>query len=223
MTLSTPNRRVLGWFVFAVTTLGLLFFLSFRTQAQPTKSKAEKGKQATTAAPGKSYAEGRLMEMDRLTEEELMKAQAELEKAQRELSVHDWAKIDAEMARASAEVERALVASKAAIERDVMKKAMAQVERELAASKGQMEHAMRKAQVEMEHAQKDLKLMEEGMQEMQKDGLIKKGESVELKWDGDTMILNGQRQPAAVSEKYKKYFNKRYFDRKPKDYRNVEI
>ena len=223
MTPSTPKSRILGWFVFAAITFGLLFFLSFRTQAQSTQSKTQKGKQGTTAAPGQSHAEGRILEMDRLTEDELARAQVQLEKAQQKLAQQDWAKVEADLAKAAVEVEKAMKASHVAMEKAALEKAFADVQRELSQNQVHIEKEMKKAQVEMERAQKDLKLMEEGMQEMQKDGLIKKGESIDVKWEGDTLILNGQRQPAAVSEKYKKYFNKRYFEKKQKDYRNVEI
>ncbi len=222
MKTNTLQRRATGWLLFTSCTLGLIMALTFRTQAQSSGTH-EKEPKTKAAAPGQSNAKGRVMEMDRLTEEELARAQEELARAQQKIASQDWAKVEAELAKAAVEVEKAMKASHVAMEKAALEKTFADVQRELSRNKVNLEKEMKKAEAAMERAQKDLKLMEEGMQEMQKDGLIKKGESIELKWDGDTLILNGQRQPAGVSEKYKKYFNKQHFEKKQKDYKKVVI
>jgi hypothetical protein len=53
--------------------------------------------------------------------------------------------------------------------------------------------------------------MQQGMEELKKDGLLKDGEELDIEWDNNTLIINGNRQPAAVSEKYRKYFGEGTF------------
>lgn len=205
MTTNTQHRRLGGWLLLAAGTLGLLMTLTFRTQAQ-TSSSPKKGKQGATAPRSQSDAKGGTMEMDGISKAELEKAQLELERAQSEMAKQDWKKVEAEMANAKLELESAMKTAQVAFEKEAMEKAMVEMEKSLAKNKGQFENEMKKAQVEMKKAQQQLALMQKGMELMEKDGLIKPGESINIDWEDDILIINGQKQSKEVSDKYRKYF-----------------
>ena len=50
--------------------------------------------------------------------------------------------------------------------------------------------------------------MKDGLHELEKDGLINKGEKVNIEFKDDILSLNGKPQSKEISEKYKKYFSK---------------
>ena len=212
MTTTTQHRRLAGWLLFALCTLGLLMTLTFRTQAQST-TPPKKGKQGKTlpkeqasATSTESHAKSRSVEMDGISRAELEMAQLEMERAQAEMAKQDWKKVEAELANAKLEVERAIKASQAAFEIEGMQKAMAEVEKSLANQKGKIANEMKKAELEMKKAQEQIGLMQQGMEMMEKEGLIKPNESINLEWEEDIMILNGKKQSKEVSDKYRKYF-----------------
>ncbi len=76
MTLTVPHRRMFGWLI-CIATLFLFLLLTFRTQAQTTKSNTEKGKQTKTITPSQSDAKGRTVEMDGISRAELEMAQVD--------------------------------------------------------------------------------------------------------------------------------------------------
>jgi len=211
MTTTTLHRRLAGWLLFAGCTLGLLMTLTFRTQAQTTTTK--QGKQGktlprkqTSITSTESNAKSRSVEMDGISRAELENAQLELERAQAEIAKQDWKKVEAELANAKVEVERAIKASQAAFEIEGMQKAMAEAEKSLANQKGKIADEMKKAELEMKKAHEQIGLMQQGMEMMEKEGLIKPNESINLEWEDEIMILNGKKQSKEVSDKYRKYF-----------------
>lgn len=73
----------------------------------------------------------------------------------------------------------------------------------------QIDDAMRKATEGIERAKKEMQDLKDFTDQLQKEGLIdkKKGYSIEWKNGGD-LYINGKKQPAEVSERYKKFYKK---------------
>lgn len=213
MQLSFPKRRLMGWFVLMFFIICTLFFLTFRTQAQTTQTKTEKGGSYTAPSAGQSHAEGWLMEMDCLKEGAVAHAQAELARAQQKLEARKWEQAQAELAKASEEAQKAMRASFEGLGRDEVEKAMAYADRSILINQWQLEDRMRKAQAELEITGNGLEWVRLGVHELQKDGLIKEGETINIEWDGEIMILNGKPRSKVVSEKYKAYFRNPYIQK----------
>jgi hypothetical protein len=172
-------------------------------------------------------------EMKRLREVELPKVAEEMARAMKQVDVKhitqealasvDMASIRREVERAVKELDAQKIHREAAaslraidldnMERDLKHGQLADLEKEMAGiqesishMKANLEAAMESAGREMEKAKGQLKLMQEGLSELEKDGLIRNSDPLHIKWEGDTLILNGQKQSKAVSDKYRKYF-----------------
>jgi translation initiation factor 2 beta subunit (eIF-2beta)/eIF-5 len=202
MITTTPPRSLSGMLLFKTGTMAILMAIICSAQAQQPK----KANQSTTTAPSQSNAKNGSWEIDGMTKVELEKAQLELERAQLELSKQDWKKMEAEMAQARAEMERAMQTAQVAYEKESIKKAMAEIDKTLAQQKGNIASEMKKAEGQIKKAHDQIRFLQEGMELLEKDGLIKPGESINIDWEGDIMILNGKKQSKEVSEKYRKYF-----------------
>lgn len=66
-------------------------------------------------------------------------------------------------------------------------------------------------------AKEQLKEFKKMTEEMEKDGLIKKGENADVIFRKGELYINGNKQPKEVSEKYKHYFKKGSFHFEGKD------
>lgn len=119
---------------------------------------------------------------------------AEVEKAMREVDVTlkevDMKQIKKEIERAQESVQAAKI--NAHIDMDKIKESV--------------ERGIEGAKIGLEAAKKELRLLKEFTETLEKDGLIskKKGYKIEIK-DGE-MYINGTKQSKEVNEKYKKYF-----------------
>jgi len=68
-------------------------------------------------------------------------------------------------------------------------------------------NAMEKASEGIEVAKVELKRLKEFVNELDKDGLIKKNDGYKLEWKDDgSLYINGKKQPKEVSDKYHKYY-----------------
>jgi septal ring factor EnvC (AmiA/AmiB activator) len=92
-----------------------------------------------------------------------------------------------------------------------VEKEMAQARRDMEKNSMNLEETMKDARRQMQAAQEELQLMKKGIDELIKDGIVKKDEPADIEWEGDTLLINGKAQPAEVSKKYEAYFKKGKF------------
>lgn len=126
----------------------------------------------------------------------------------------------------SAEMQKALKAQLAAVDfqklqqemQEMKTKQAAHIEKEMAQARKEMEknslnleETLKDAKRQMQAAQEELQLMQKGIDELIKDGIVQKDEIADLEWDGDILVVNGKRQSAEVSKKYEAYFPKGKF------------
>jgi hypothetical protein len=93
-----------------------------------------------------------------------------------------------------------------------IEKTMKKVKEELERTNVNMEGIMQKVQLEMSQAKQEMELVSDGIDALEKDGLIRKNDNLNIQWDNDTLILNGVKQSKTISEKYRKYFGKGHFN-----------
>jgi hypothetical protein len=130
----------------------------------------------------------------------------------------DWDKIEKDVEKNASEAVK-INSEKIKLELEKVKQQMEQHKLSMKLDNGQikiqvekaMEQArenMKGAQKNLEKAKEELSIMREFTDELEKDGLVdkKKGYKIEVK--DNELYLNGIKQPANVTEKYKKYFRK---------------
>ena len=122
-------------------------------------------------------------------EKALAEASKEIEKAKLEFKDFDKAALDKEMLNAKREIENA-------------RKEIDKID---------LDKIINEAKEEINNAKVELKLIKEMFTEMEKDGLIngKKGFTVEYR--NKELFIDGKKQPANVTDKYRKYFKKDHF------------
>jgi hypothetical protein len=147
-----------------------------------------------------------------MKEVDMSAIQQEISAAMKELQNE---KLSSEVARAlkevnfekmQAELKEMQLVNMAEVERSMKK-----VQEELERTNLNMEGILEKAKKEMGAARQQLKLISEGIDELEKDGLIKKTDTINIEWEKETLILNGVKQSKSVSEKYRKYFGNGQF------------
>lgn len=158
---------------------------------------------------------------------DLNKIQQETQVAIRNINVD---KIQASIQKAMKEANLANIHEKVAIEfktlqnelaslkkenMEDMKQEMHQLKMELQKTKIGIQEQAEKAMEEMSKAKTQLENIKEGLDELEKDGLKKKDEKVNIEFKDGTMYLNGNVQPKKVSDKYKKYFDNPHFNTHP--------
>ena len=138
---------------------------------------------------------------------EIKKAQAEMQKSMKDLDV---SKINAEVAKAMKAIDmKAMEKDLAAVKNintEELKLEMAKVKEELAQNKIDIKIQLEEAKEQMKKANVQLMLVKEGLDELEKDGLKKKDEKVNIEYRNGILYLNGKPQSQQVSDKYKKYF-----------------
>ena len=127
------------------------------------------------------------------------KMKAEIDKAMAELKNSNW---QAELDKGMKEMKVALAEVKN-INSAEIKKELENARKEMENAKINMKDEMAKARVEVEKARVEMTQLKGLLQDMQKDGLIKKGEDVKLEWKSGRLYINGKEQSAEISEKYK--------------------
>lgn len=150
---------------------------------------------------------------------DMKKIQLEVEKAMKEV---DMDKIKAETSKALKEVDwkniqeevnQAMKEAKITMEEaghvnmDELKKEMENAKKEIEESKAGMKEELLKAKGQLQKAKVQLQQMKEMLTEMENDGLIKKGEKLNINWKNGKLIINGKEQPQSVTDKYKKYID----------------
>ncbi|HSC53457.1 MAG TPA: hypothetical protein VLC98_07555 [Phnomibacter sp.] len=168
--------------------------------------------------------------MQAVSKEEAARMKAEMAKAAKELNAQDIRReielamksvdvsaaqlakelshdklMAAEVARAMKEVNLAKMQLQ---EKDMkeLERSLAKAQEELARNAGNIELEMAKAQKDMQAAKVQMELFSKGIAELEKDGLIKKTDPLDIQWENDTLLLNGQKQSKEISDKYRKYF-----------------
>lgn len=121
------------------------------------------------------------------TSREINKAVREADSKIKEI---DMKHIENELARTKIEIDAAKISAK--IDREMIKRSI--------------EKGLAEARVGIEKAKKELGLMKEFTETLEKDSLInrKKGYQIEIK-NGE-MIINGTKQSKEINDKYRKYF-----------------
>ncbi|MCU0333669.1 MAG: hypothetical protein MUF62_01315 [Chitinophagaceae bacterium] len=221
----------------------------FHAQAQPRKAGSADTARIKAAAPRTARAplateatevDKALKEVERelqrlnkeewpKVEEELARARAEMEKLNVEETVQKALR-EVDMKKVQAEVEAAMKTVRAELESESFRKAMAeaskidaeQMRRHIAAAQAQLKNAqadvkqgLEQAKQGLEQARQQLQRVKAGIDELRKDGLLKPGtDQLKIEWDGDIMLLNGQRLSAAQSKKYQPFFEKESFTKK---------
>jgi hypothetical protein len=144
-----------------------------------------------------------------------MKAiQAEIQKAmaevQQNLKEVDFEKVKKEAITAINDIDMKAIEKELAevkkINSEEIKKEMAKVKEEMARVKIDMKEQMANAGEQIKAAKAQLQIIKDGLDELEKDGLKKKGEKVNIEYKEGILYLNGTPQSKEVSDKYKKYF-----------------
>ncbi len=65
---------------------------------------------------------------------------------------------------------------------------------------------MEKAMEKVHRAGEELQAYKEMVNEMEKDGLLNSRQPYTIEYDNEELLINGAKQPAAVTDKYKRYF-----------------
>lgn len=153
-------------------------------------------------------------------QKDLMKAQAELK------NNIDPKKIDAEISRSMEETKKAMAELKA-VDMEKIREELEKAKMELKLNEGSMQEDIErakkeinenihkdfrkefeKAQEEVKHAAAELQNYKDMVDEMYKDGLIKSREQYDIHYKNGDLFINGTKQPAGITGKYKHYFKK---------------
>ncbi|MCU0396135.1 MAG: hypothetical protein MUF29_09500 [Chitinophagaceae bacterium] len=140
-------------------------------------------------------------DMERFRELELPRVKADMEKALQEA---DAACKEAGLANALAAADRA------SLQRD-LEEAMTRMRGEMEQNRKLMEASLKAAGEQMQEAQEELRKLQQGLIQLHQDGIVEKGDKVDIDWDGDVLVVNGKRQSPAVSKKYATFFKKETF------------
>lgn len=144
--------------------------------------------------------------------------QQEIQTAMKELQS---SKMEAEVSKAMKELHLGLKEMQQ-INMEEVERSMKKVQEELERTNLNMEGIIQKAQKEMSQAKQQMELVSEGIDALEKDGLIKKTDNINIDWENDTLILNGVKQSRAISDKYRKYFGSGHFNyKKDKKQRSI--
>lgn len=122
-------------------------------------------------------------------EKAMLEAKKEIEKAKKEISKIDKDAIKKELEEARKEVEK----SKAEI------------------NKIDMDKIMSEAKESINEAKEELKQTKELITELEKDGLVNTKNGFELEYKDKSLYIDGKKQSAEVTDRYRKYFKKDHF------------
>ncbi len=127
------------------------------------------------------------------------KINIEINKALKEVKDMDWSKIKKDIDEAMEELNKQDFV-KIKVDMDNMKEELNKMEVNLNIDFGKMK-------LDLSKAKESLKKFAEMMKEMKADGLIKKGDPINIQWKKGELYINDQKQPANIRDKYKKYFS----------------
>jgi len=136
-----------------------------------------------------------LKELDRIDVEKMKK---EIGEALSEVKVN----VNAE------EINRKVQESLQNVDMGKIKLDMEKMGKEMEKNKMNMKLDMDDIHKDLEKARKELKGYQEMVYEMEKDGLLKTNEDYSIEYKQGELSINGKKQSASVTNKYKKYFSK---------------
>jgi len=123
--------------------------------------------------------------------------------------------IEKALSEAKKEIEKAKIEIKD-IDRDVIEKELEKAKLEIEKSKVEidkidMDKIMSEAKEDIDKAKEELKLTKEMFNEMEKDGLINSKEGFTIEYKNKDLYIDGKKQSAKTTDKYRKYFKKDHF------------
>ena len=127
------------------------------------------------------------------------KMKADLDKAMTELKNSHWQE---ELQKGMKEMHAAMAEMKN-INATEIKKELENARHEMEQAKLNMKDEMDRGRINIEKARAEILQLKTLLQDLQKDGLIKKGEDVKLEWKNSRLYINGKEQSSEISEKYK--------------------
>lgn len=124
----------------------------------------------------------------------------------------DTEKINAEVNEAMKEAKKEL----AKVDKQTVKEAMDEARKELDKAKEEIKKIdMGKIRSEVDkgigEAKAELNRIKTMFNEMEKDGLISRKDGFSIKYKDKELYINGEKQPASVTDKYRQYFSKDHF------------
>jgi uncharacterized protein (DUF885 family) len=158
-----------------------------------------------------------MKEMERV---DMNKLKREMEESLKKV---DWEKMQREIKESLKELETEIPKMKKRMEEDLsvemeraareMEKTQREIESTRENLKKELGQSLKETMMNMdkalENAKTELKELKKMTGEMEKDGLIKKGENAKIKFKDGELYINNKKQPQEVSEKYKRYFKNR--------------
>jgi len=129
---------------------------------------------------------------------EMKTAQLEMEKALKEIKSIDPAQLKEELAKAK--IEMKLSQEKLALELDRAKK-------EMKDNKISIKQSLEDARKDLEKTRKEYEGYRTMIGEMQQEGLIPDPKNYQIEFKGGEIYVNGVKQPATITSRYRKYFS----------------
>lgn len=144
-------------------------------------------------------------------------AQVDFEKigkqVQASLNAVDWKKIDNDIKQGLSQVkEEDMEKLKAELE-----KVRSQIQTQVRVSvdkdkiRQEVENAMKSSKIEVEKARAEVEHLNKFTDALHADGLINKNKGYKIEMKDGELIINGKKQPKAVSDKYKEHYKKENF------------
>ena len=120
--------------------------------------------------------------------------------------------IEKAMTEAKKEIENAK-AEIGKIDTDAIRKEMEEAKKEMKKSKAEigkidMDKIMSEANKGIQEAKEELKNTKKLINQLEKDGLVDSKKGFELEYKDQSLYLDGKKQPAEVTDRYRKYFKK---------------
>lgn len=168
-----------------------------------------------------------MQEMNKNLKVDLSKMEQEIKTAMAEVKKVDYTRIaqEVDLTDVRKDVSRALKEAEQHlkdIDHEAIKAKMADVKKEMEAMKahtqidmGRMKESIAQglsaAHAGIEHAKQELAQLKEFINELDKDRLIDKNKAYTIEVKSGELYINGNKQSAELSEKYRKYFKKEDF------------
>jgi len=136
----------------------------------------------------------------------------------------EWEKAERDMKKAMEEMDKTINMQELMLAKDEAFRSseMEKLQKELELSQLNLQHDLAKmdldlsrlgdelkdAQLNLEHAEVEMKNLKSFIDELKKDGLIKKGKEYDIKIENGVLFIDGKKQPDDVTDKYRK--NEKY-------------
>lgn len=130
----------------------------------------------------------------------LEKTQQQIEES---LSRIDFDKIQQQIDESMQDVAKTMQKQMLAVQQEMQK-----VKDQMRVEKFNFSKEMEKAQAELDNAKKELKGYQDMIYAMEKAGLLDTKTNYSIEFKNDELFINGQKQPADITNRYKHYFRK---------------